>query len=83
MSAGWIIAGLAILVVGALLWGACLWLARSWEVLDEDLYHKKLSEPGSLRPTTLWSRMRLWFRPRHRQLTYQRDAHGRYRRRRR
>lgn len=84
MAAGWIVvAGLAILALGSFVWGSWLWLARSWEELDEDQFHAKLSETGSARSSDLWSRMRFWFRPKHRQLTYRRDERGRFRHHRR
>ena len=80
MSASWII---IVVLVGT---GLCLlllawrWLARSWEVLDDDQLHERLSAlPDAPRPA-LWFRMRRWFRHRPLQLTYRRDRRGRFRR---
>ena len=81
MSAIWIIvavlAGAGLLLLVALGW---LWLARSWQVLDDDELHQRLSgAPDAPRPA-LWFRMRGWFRRRPPQLTYRRDGRGRFRR---
>ena len=81
MSAGWIIfvllaaAGLCLLLT--LAWR---WLARSWEVLDDDQLHERLSAPSDAPRPALWFRMRGWFRHRQLQLTYRRDRRGRFRR---
>jgi hypothetical protein len=81
MSANWIIfAVLAGAGMGLVLAFAWLWLARSWEMLDDDQLHERLSAlPDAPRPA-LWFRMRRWFRHRPLQLTYRRDRRGRFRR---
>ena len=84
MSATWII---AVVVAGA---GLCLlialawrWLARSWEVLDDDQLHERLTARGDAPLPALWFRIGRWFRTRPLQLTYRRDRRGRFRRTRR
>jgi hypothetical protein len=51
--------------------------ALRWEQVDDDRLHHELST------TRGWAMLRGWFTPRHRLLTYRRDALGRFRRHRR
>ena len=80
MSASWIIVAILAGAGLGLLSLAWLWLSRSWEVLDDDQLHERLSAaPDAPRPA-LWFRMLPWFRNRPLQLTYRRDRRGRFRR---
>ena len=69
-------------VFGALvvLWRGMRWLAQSWEPIDDDELHARLSGAADpKRAPGLWLRMRGWFSSGPRRLTYRRDKLGRFR----
>lgn len=81
MSFWWVFAaGLVAVLAVVLCWISWRWLASSWEELDEDQLDAKLSRhSGQHHALGRWLRMREWFAPKSRQLTYRRDKLGRFR----
>jgi hypothetical protein len=77
----WILsAALGALGLFLLLWLALQWVARSWEPIDDDQLHERLS--GLAHPARapgLWLRMLGWFTGGPRRQTYRRDKRGRFR----
>jgi hypothetical protein len=79
MSIAWILfVAFGAIGLVLLLWLSWRWLTKSWEVLDDDQLHEKLSGPES-DSSAAWMRLFGWFRRGPRRLTYRRDERGRFR----
>jgi hypothetical protein len=81
MTSVWILLlGFGVFGVLLMIWLGLRWLAQSWELIDDDELHQRLSRAADPKRTPgLWLRMRGWFGGGPPRLAYRRDKLGRFR----